>query len=64
MIETIITYGIVFLVGAIVGIFIYRNNEDLFSSKADRVDKLWDDLELTDKFDNLKEALKDAANKQ
>lgn len=53
MITEILTHGVAALAGAIIGIFIYRNNLKLISKRADKVDNVWDKLELTDKFEDL-----------
>lgn len=42
MITTILTYAAVFAVGAVTGIFFYRNNEKDIDPIADKVDKVHD----------------------
>lgn len=53
MIITILTH----LAAVVVGVFIYRNNISLIDKKADTVDKIWDKLNLTQKFDNIEKKL-------
>jgi tetrahydromethanopterin S-methyltransferase subunit C len=43
MIATIVTHVIAAVIGAVVGIFFYRNNTKDVSKIADKVDKVWDD---------------------
>ncbi len=45
MIGTILSYVAVAAIGAIVGIFFYRNNTKQVSKIADKADKVWDDVE-------------------
>jgi uncharacterized protein YoxC len=42
---TIITYAIAAITVAVIGIFIYRNNEKLLSKGADKIDEAWDEIE-------------------
>ena len=45
MISTILSHAVVGIIGAIIGIFVYRNNTKPISDVADKVDKVWDDVE-------------------
>jgi hypothetical protein len=56
---TILTYAGVAALGAITGIFIYRNNTKLIDKKARKVDAVWKELDLTDKFDDLGDKIED-----
>lgn len=59
MIDLLI-YVAVALAGAVVGIFIYRNNVDMFSPFADKIDTRVDELEkkLTAEIAELKKKKK------
>ena len=45
MIGVIVTHVIAAAIGAGIGIFFYRNNTKKVSKIADKVDKVWDDVE-------------------
>lgn len=63
MIGTILSYVAVAVLGAVVGIFIYRNNVDLIGKKADAVDAIWDRLNLTEKFDEIGDKINELSDK-
>lgn len=45
MISTIISHAVVGVIGAVIGIFVYRNNIKPISKVADKVDEVWDKVE-------------------
>lgn len=45
MISTIVSHAVVGIIGAVIGIFVYRNNTKPIRKVADKVDKVWDDVE-------------------
>lgn len=61
--SALIIYPLLLVTGAVIGIFIYRNNTDVISSKADQVDKIWDRLGLTDKLKALEDKIDNLSKK-
>lgn len=51
------------IVGAILAVFIYRNNRKAIDPTLGRVDAAWDKAELTDKINKLENKLNDLIKK-
>jgi ribose/xylose/arabinose/galactoside ABC-type transport system permease subunit len=55
----LITIAVSLLIGAILGVFIYRNNLSLFNPTLSKIDGAWDKAEMTDKIKELEAEIKE-----
>lgn len=60
----ILTHATLAVIGFILGIFVYRNNTNILSKKAEEVDKIWDKLKLTEKINGLEEKIDSLLSKK
>lgn len=54
---SIFTILLIAVIGGVIGIFVYRNNEKLLSKYADKLDDKWDNMEH--RIDELKKEIRD-----